>query len=100
MTLDLLTKVQCHSHPKVKDAPKRRRESNNTRAVGGGVPMTRPKIEPQPTTPQAKATAASAGTTPTPRPISASISHERMVLPEQPQPQKTFPPLEGLTNMI
>lgn len=41
---------QCHTHPKIKDAPKRRRESSNTRALGAAT-MARPKVEP-PMTPQ------------------------------------------------
>ncbi|OTA59986.1 hypothetical protein K449DRAFT_101524 [Hypoxylon sp. EC38] len=91
---------KCHTHPKIKDAPKRRRESSNSRAVAASQ-ITRPKIEPQqPATPQRKLTTVSLSTTPIPMQISGSATHEQTVQPEQPQPQKTFPPLDGLTNMI
>ncbi|KAI2639778.1 hypothetical protein GGS26DRAFT_284279 [Hypomontagnella submonticulosa] len=89
---------KCHTHPKIKDAPKRRRESSNSRAVVASQ-ITKPKIEPQqPITPQQKKV--TMAVTPTPTPTSASISHRQGMLPEQPQPKKTFPPLEGFTNMI
>lgn len=42
--------LKCHTHPKIKDAPKRRRESSHTRALGAAT-MARPKVEP-PMTPQ------------------------------------------------
>jgi len=39
---------QCHTHPKVKDAPKRRRESSHARAMGAAGTVTKPlKAEPQ-----------------------------------------------------
>ncbi|KAI1143775.1 hypothetical protein F5Y05DRAFT_5995 [Hypoxylon sp. FL0543] len=91
---------KCHTHPKIKDAPKRRRESSNSRAVAASQ-ITRPKIEPQqPATPQTKLTTVSQNTTPTPMQISTSATHAKAVQPEQPQPKKTFPPLDGFTNMI
>ncbi|KAI1102978.1 hypothetical protein F4804DRAFT_247992 [Jackrogersella minutella] len=92
---------KCHTHPKVKDAPKRRRESSNSRAVAA-PPITKPKIElQQPVTPQIKTTVAvSATATPISIPVPSSLTYQQAVQPEQPQPQKTFRPLEGLTNMI
>ncbi|KAK4456601.1 hypothetical protein QBC42DRAFT_322237 [Cladorrhinum samala] len=53
---------KCHTHPKIKDAPKRRRESSNTRALAANN-MTKPRTEPL--TPQMTAAVSSANT-PTP----------------------------------
>lgn len=57
---------QCHTHPKIKDAPKRRRESSSTRALAAST-MARPQTEiPQieaPLTPQM-----------TPRPVTSDNS--------------------------
>ncbi|KAF3063779.1 Meiotic expression up-regulated protein 26 [Daldinia childiae] len=96
---------KCHTHPKVKDAPKRRRESSNSRAVA------KPKLDiQQPMTPRTDTTAVSLSATPTPMPISTPISHEQAIRPEQQQQQhqhqhqhqqlKNFPIVDGLTNMI
>ncbi|KLU83977.1 hypothetical protein MAPG_03026 [Magnaporthiopsis poae ATCC 64411] len=44
---------KCHTHPKIKDAPKRRRESSHTRLAASN--MAKPKTDPQsqaPMTPQ------------------------------------------------
>ncbi|KAI1374977.1 hypothetical protein F4677DRAFT_455177 [Hypoxylon crocopeplum] len=91
---------KCHTHPKVKDAPKRRRESSNSRTVSASQ-ITKPKIESQqPVTPQTKSAAVSLATTPTPIPMGRPISRGQAIRTEQPQPKKTFPPLDGLTNMI
>lgn len=49
----LNAKIQCHTHPKIKDAPKRRRESSHTRLAASN--MAKPKTDPQsqaPITPQ------------------------------------------------
>ncbi|KAI0114869.1 hypothetical protein F4814DRAFT_296570 [Daldinia grandis] len=99
---------KCHTHPKVKDAPKRRRESSNSRAVA------KPKLDTQqPMTPRTDSTAVSLSATPTPIPMSTPISHEQAIRPEQHQLQhqhqhqhqhqqqlKNFPMVDGLTNMI
>ncbi|PHH49397.1 Meiotic expression up-regulated protein 26 [Ceratocystis fimbriata CBS 114723] len=37
---------KCHTHPKIKDAPKRRRESNQNRSLAAST-MAKPKVEPQ-----------------------------------------------------
>ncbi|KAG0652022.1 Meiotic expression up-regulated 26 [Hyphodiscus hymeniophilus] len=73
---------KCHTHPKIKDAPKRRRESSHTRALGAAT-MAKPKID-TPMTPQ-MTPAASISNTPTPGRL-----HQR----------KTISPLEGLSGMI
>ncbi|KAL2879702.1 hypothetical protein SGCOL_005032 [Colletotrichum sp. CLE4] len=66
---------KCHTHPKIKDAPKRRRESNHNRNLAASQ-MAKPKVEPQqpqqapaivqqaPITPQTSS--ASVTSTPTP----------------------------------
>lgn len=58
---------KCHTHPKIKDAPKRRRESSHTRALAAST-MARPKVEPQqqPLTPQMTPASMSVVNTPTP----------------------------------
>ncbi|KAK4149258.1 hypothetical protein C8A00DRAFT_47093 [Chaetomidium leptoderma] len=53
---------KCHTHPKIKDAPKRRRESSNTRATAT-TNISRPR--PEPLTPQMTPAVSVAGT-PTP----------------------------------
>ncbi|KAK0722725.1 hypothetical protein B0T26DRAFT_739857 [Lasiosphaeria miniovina] len=53
---------KCHTHPKIKDAPKRRRESSHTRSLAAST-MARPRTEPL--TPQ-MTPAASVVNTPTP----------------------------------
>ncbi|KAG7290521.1 hypothetical protein NEMBOFW57_000524 [Staphylotrichum longicolle] len=66
---------KCHTHPKIKDAPKRRRESSNTRAL---TTTSMPKPRPEPLTPQ-MTPAISAANTPTPA-------------KPQPQPQLSLQP--------
>jgi len=73
---------KCHTHPKIKDAPKRRRESSHTRALGAAT-MAKPKME-TPMTPQ-MTPSASVTSTPTPGTL---------------QQRKTISPLEGLSAMI
>ncbi|CRK34772.1 hypothetical protein BN1708_006507 [Verticillium longisporum] len=65
---------KCHTHPKIKDGPKRRRESSNTRALAAST-MARPKSESQtqaqaPITPQMTPAALSTTSTPTPAQMS------------------------------
>lgn len=76
---------QCHTHPKIKDAPKRRRESSSTRALAASTmakPQTEvPKIE-APLTPQM-----------TPRPVPSDTT--------TPAPTRTIAtPLPNMANMI
>lgn len=73
---------KCHTHPKIKDAPKRRRESSHTRALGAST-MAKPKME-TPMTPQ-MTPSHSVSSTPTPGVL---------------QHRKTISPLEGLSGMI
>ncbi|KAI1485799.1 hypothetical protein F5X96DRAFT_682528 [Biscogniauxia mediterranea] len=82
---------KCHTHPKIKDAPKRRRESSHSRALAASQ-IAKPKIEPQvPSTPQqTTSAAASLATTPTP----ASVMQHAQ------EQQKTFPSFDGMSNMI
>lgn len=93
---------KCHTHPKIKDAPKRRRESSHTRALAASN-MARPKMEP-PSTPQQRPSS-----TRTPTPGATSSSHQNHhhsappLLPPQHQHQqqnKTLGPLESLSGMI
>jgi len=114
---------KCHTHPKIKDAPKRRRESNHTRLAAST--MAKPKTEPQaPLTPQMTPGPLSAANTPTlvvqqqqqqqqqpqiliqepPPPLpQAQQRHHYTHAPPQPQPQMMAlettrpppPPLQG-----
>ncbi|CAJ2510052.1 Uu.00g059520.m01.CDS01 [Anthostomella pinea] len=96
---------KCHTHPKVKDAPKRRRESSHSRALAASS-MSKPKVEPQqqqPMTPQPTSATVSLATTPTPGQMSVNMQqhqHQQMVQPEQLQTQAGFPPMDGFSNMI
>lgn len=73
--------LQCHTHPKIKDAPKRRRESSHSRALAAST-MAKPQMEP-PATPQA----------PRDPPSNASMAARS-------QARKRISPLESLSNMI
>ena len=102
---------KCHTHPKIKDAPKRRRESSHSRALAASQ-MARPKVEVQrpdnddtPDTPQC--TTASMAVTPTPMP---ALPMTTMTTPQplqqqqhqhhhQQQPQVIEPQFDSL-NMI
>ncbi|XMA08563.1 hypothetical protein WAI453_001354 [Rhynchosporium graminicola] len=77
---------KCHTHPKIKDAPKRRRESSHTRALGAST-MAKPKIE-TPMTPQM-----------TPRNDSSVNNTPATGMLPQNQ-RKTISPLEGMSTMI
>ncbi|KAJ9137250.1 Meiotic expression up-regulated protein 26 [Pleurostoma richardsiae] len=119
---------KCHTHPKIKDAPKRRRESGHARLAAST--MAKPKTEPQaPLTPQ-MTPAMSAANTPTPAqmqpqpqqqptPVEYQQQQQRPqqypVPPpppphlqiqisqpqtQQPQPRSGINPLDGLSNMI
>lgn len=78
--LTMTNGIQCHTHPKIKDAPKRRRESSHTRALAAST-MAKPKTE-TPMTPQM-----------TP---SQSVSNT----PTGGSAQKKYSPLESLSGMI
>jgi hypothetical protein len=73
---------QCHTHPKIKDAPKRRRESSHTRALGATT-MGKPKTE-TPLTPQ----------------MTPSTSVSNTPAPGTLQQRKRISPLESLSGMI
>lgn len=65
---------KCHTHLKIKDTPKRRRESSNARAMTAAANMVKPKNEP-PITPQMTATSLVEAATPTPVSMSQVTSH-------------------------
>ncbi|SPJ84077.1 uncharacterized protein FTOL_10593 [Fusarium torulosum] len=66
---------KCHTHLKVKDTPKRRRESSNARALAMST-MAKPKIETQrPMTPQMPISSMETATTPRPSTMSQITSH-------------------------
>ncbi|KAK3322320.1 hypothetical protein B0H66DRAFT_198661 [Apodospora peruviana] len=72
---------KCHTHPKIKDAPKRRRESSHTRALAATA-VTKPKTDPQtPQMPQA----VSGVNTPT---VSQVQVPQQPPMPEQQQQQQ------------
>lgn len=79
---------KCHTHPKIKDAPKRRRESSHSRALAASH-MAKPKIEvQQPMTPEMNSAATiSMAATPTPMSV-----HSTMATP-QPQHQQQLSPM-------
>ncbi|TVY73592.1 Meiotic expression up-regulated protein, partial [Lachnellula suecica] len=81
---------KCHTHPKIKDAPKRRRESSHTRALGAST-MAKPKLE-TPLTPQ-MTPSNSVTNTPTP-----GMLHQQQQA--QQHRKTTISPLEGLSGMI
>ncbi|KAH8894792.1 hypothetical protein GQ53DRAFT_762206 [Thozetella sp. PMI_491] len=91
---------KCHTHPKIKDAPKRRRESSHSRALAAST-MAKPKTEPQqPLTPQMTPATMSLSSTPTPahhaptsQPQVPQPPHEHMQLQHQPMPQHMGQPL-------
>ncbi|KAL1844054.1 hypothetical protein VTJ49DRAFT_5805 [Mycothermus thermophilus] len=64
---------KCHTHPKIKDAPKRKREGNNTRPLSSASTMSKAR---EPLTPQMTPAISTAGT-PTPAKATAAA---------QPQP--------------
>ncbi|KAF4783311.1 hypothetical protein HER10_EVM0008590 [Colletotrichum scovillei] len=121
---------KCHTHPKIKDAPKRRRESNHNRNLAASQ-MAKPKVEPQqpqqappmpqqtPITPQTSS--ASVTSTPTPAQMQQQHQHQHQVQQHQhlqqvppPMPQmnqgqmgqnqvqqrNVINPMEGMPGMI
>ncbi|KAI0526547.1 hypothetical protein F5B22DRAFT_164962 [Xylaria bambusicola] len=66
---------KCHTHPKIKDAPKRRRESSHSRALVASQ-VAKPRIEQQrPVTPQNTSGSMSMATTPTPASMLSIVQH-------------------------
>ncbi|KAF4821401.1 Meiotic expression up-regulated protein 26 [Colletotrichum siamense] len=114
---------KCHTHPKIKDAPKRRRESSHNRNLAASQ-MAKPKVEPgqappmpqqTPITPQS---AASVTSTPTPAQMQQQQQQQHQHQHQQqhlqqvpPMPQMSqgqmqaqqrgiINPLEGMPGMI
>ncbi|KAH7329356.1 hypothetical protein B0I35DRAFT_404596 [Stachybotrys elegans] len=85
---------KCHTHPKVKDAPKRRRECSNGKALAAST-MARPQTELQQGEASQMTPPASLSSTPTPASMSA-------LFPQPLQPQRLNqvpPPMPQLVNM-
>ncbi|KAI1812066.1 hypothetical protein GGS20DRAFT_578586 [Poronia punctata] len=61
---------KCHTHPKIKDAPKRRRESSHSRNLAAPL-ATKPRIEQ----PMAPSHASNRISTPTPTPALTIVQH-------------------------
>ncbi|KAK1520215.1 hypothetical protein CPAR01_15266 [Colletotrichum paranaense] len=92
---------KCHTHPKIKDAPKRRRESNHNRNLAASQ-MAKPKVEPQqpqqappmpqqtPITPQTSS--ASVTSTPTPAQMHQQHQHQHQHQVQQHQHLQQVPP--------
>ncbi|UQC78216.1 uncharacterized protein CLUP02_03692 [Colletotrichum lupini] len=92
---------KCHTHPKIKDAPKRRRESNHNRNLAASQ-MAKPKVEPQqpqqappmpqqtPITPQTSS--ASVTSTPTPAQMQQQHQHQHQHQVQQHQHLQQVPP--------
>ncbi|KAH9906165.1 hypothetical protein F4778DRAFT_634912 [Xylariomycetidae sp. FL2044] len=98
---------KCHTHPKVKDAPKRRRESSHSRALAASQ-MAKPKMEPQQAvTPQPSSAPTPLATTPTPAPMQQQQPppmqkhhYHQPMASEQSQPHGPFMPHDVMANMI
>ncbi|KAI0199711.1 hypothetical protein F4808DRAFT_451314 [Astrocystis sublimbata] len=89
---------KCHTHPKVKDAPKRRRESSHSRALAASQ-VARPRLEqPRPSTPQHASGSMSMATTPTPA-SALSIQHSTPRQDEKIAAQNAFL-VPDVNNMI
>ncbi|KAK4147017.1 uncharacterized protein C8A04DRAFT_9403, partial [Dichotomopilus funicola] len=81
---------KCHTHPKIKDAPKRRRESNNTRSLAAAN-MAKPGPRPEPVTPHT-ATAQVVSGSATPTPAKSQPSGQMLQPPPAQQQQSQQPP--------
>ncbi|KAH8673746.1 hypothetical protein BX600DRAFT_214585 [Xylariales sp. PMI_506] len=93
---------KCHTHPKVKDVPKRRRESSHSRALAASQ-MARPKIEvQQPVTPEmTPVPSSSMANTPTPMSMPMTSTPQGLLSMQQPTPMKIIPTMvDGVPNMI
>ncbi|KAI1052386.1 hypothetical protein LB507_007767 [Fusarium sp. FIESC RH6] len=91
---------KCHTHLKVKDTPKRRRESSNARALAMSS-MAKPKTDAQrPITPQMPGSSMETATTPRPSTMSQITSHphpqshphHHLLTPQEPY---TIDPMSG-----
>ncbi|KAJ2991991.1 hypothetical protein NUW58_g2323 [Xylaria curta] len=81
---------KCHTHPKIKDAPKRRRESSHSRALTGSQ-IAKPRVEQQrPVTPQHASGSMSMATTPTPASVHPLAQHQTCRQDEKTPSQKAF----------
>ncbi|KAF5592611.1 hypothetical protein FPCIR_5641 [Fusarium pseudocircinatum] len=88
---------KCHTHLKVKDTPKRRRESSNARALAMST-MAKPKTEVQhqrPMTPQMPVSSMELATTPRPSTMSQITSHPQVTSVLAPQEHYTIDPMSG-----
>ncbi|KAI1355780.1 hypothetical protein F5Y01DRAFT_301853 [Xylaria sp. FL0043] len=81
---------KCHTHPKIKDAPKRRRESSHSRALVTSQ-IAKPRVEQQrPMTPQNASGSMSMATTPTPASILPIVQHSTPRQDEKIRPHKAL----------
>ncbi|KAF2970303.1 hypothetical protein GQX73_g3284 [Xylaria multiplex] len=81
---------KCHTHPKIKDAPKRRRESSHSRALATSqVPKPRPEQQ-RPVTPQNASGSVSMATTPTPASVLPIVRHSTPRQNDKTPSQKKF----------
>ncbi|KAK2064468.1 hypothetical protein LY76DRAFT_58968 [Colletotrichum caudatum] len=104
---------KCHTHPKIKDAPKRRRESNHNRNLAASQ-MAKPKIEPQqpsapsmqqqaPITPQMTPSAVAGTSTPTPAQMQQhhhqqQHQHQHQQAQQHQHLQQVPPPMPQMTH--
>ncbi|KAI0535216.1 hypothetical protein GGR58DRAFT_480017 [Xylaria digitata] len=81
---------KCHTHPKIKDAPKRRRESSHSRALATSQ-VAKPRPEQQrPVTPQNASGSVSMATTPTPASVLPIVRHSTPRQNDKTPSQKKF----------
>ncbi|KAI1313713.1 hypothetical protein F5Y03DRAFT_381232 [Xylaria venustula] len=90
---------KCHTHPKIKDAPKRRRESSHSRALAASQ-IVKPRAEqPRPVTPQNASSSMSMATTPTPSSMLPIVQHSTPRQDEKTRSHKTLL-IPDANNMI
>ncbi|GAP89356.1 putative conserved fungal protein [Rosellinia necatrix] len=90
---------KCHTHPKIKDAPKRRRESSHSRAITTSQ-TAKPRAEQQrPATPQYTSGSMSMATTPTPSSALPFTQHSTPRQDDKIPSQKAFL-VPDVNNMI
>ncbi|EMR66795.1 hypothetical protein UCREL1_6182 [Eutypa lata UCREL1] len=89
----------CHTHPKVKDAPKRRRESSHSKLAASQT--AKPKVEVHPPSTPQPTTSESMTTTPTPMLLQSAMPPQSQSLhSDQILSQQITPPYDGMSNMI